>query len=465
MTAVPWYCRYGVHGDIAKQTNIDGTVIYRTRERPCDCVPPAPTPPATSLPVRRAPQRPRRPATAGDPLQRLHNRGRRTHPRSIRESPCGMRCAVASVLSCEDYPLGFYAGGLEVVVPPIAEERSGGVDVVPWGSSVTPPNCGGEWDAVYPVLPSIPVVWPQPDLPTWSSISSQCGGSSIAKADLTLPPSSHSDVAPTNTNNTSNITTTATTSTPAVPLAATEQALPLADTTAGPVTDNSTAVPLPSAHPPSAAGACAEERHTLHAQWGIAYCSMCGVPLQPITAAMCTPQTCPLGPHVRRPPSSTPSAETPVINQYCMLCGAVLQSPAKTPPPAGVAASPAMEEEAAGHTTSTLPALRTDLQSVDAIMAHLLDNANARGGRVQSPCGLPHCLLCDGIGGATAGDTNIMEGDGKNLPVFGRWSGSGPVMCGSPAVAIIHHHYYCSSSNSSGASLTTAVSVDGQRWH
>ncbi|GET85705.1 hypothetical protein LtaPh_0409400 [Leishmania tarentolae] len=59
----PWYCRYGIHGDLEKEVNVDGTVVYRTRERPCDCTPPRPC----SLALPLAHPRPHPPPLRGRP--------------------------------------------------------------------------------------------------------------------------------------------------------------------------------------------------------------------------------------------------------------------------------------------------------------------------------------------------------------------------------------------------------------
>ncbi|KPI83331.1 hypothetical protein ABL78_7640 [Leptomonas seymouri] len=420
MPATPWYCRYGIHGDVTRQTNIDGTALYRTRERPCDCTPPPPRPPLPALCSSMQPRRPepttvttrRRPrgrGGAGCPRGRLPNRAD--------HSPNELAPAYLS------QPLAFYDGGLHVVVPPITVEQSGYPDALE-DASLRLLCCDGGAINVFPAFPSIPVVWPQSELQGVHSDAAQREYSPVA--EVAIPVGLDPNNAPPNV---------------IIPTASSAAA---ASPSEVPTPSLGAVNPPPSSSPPAPAVVCSPERHALHASWGIAFCSTCGLPLHSSTPP-CTSLTCPLGPHDEQlrnrqePPSVTVAhAEDAGQRNFCMLCGADLKA-------AGATSSCPPEEPRCYRQASPMPPYadlltRRDLHSVDEIMAHLLRNAEAHGGKVQPPCGLPNCRLCEHAEGA-AGTADAAERRAIGATRPERWWDS-PMVCGCPAVTIVHHHYY-----------------------
>lgn len=411
MLTPPSHCRYGIHGDVSRHTNIDGTALYCTRERRCDCTPPpTPTPP----PPRRV----------GPPTRPAATRaGRPRHPVSAPPYTGGAEKRQTATVTPDTAgplhaPLEFYAGGPRVVVAPLApvEEHDSA--------------------AFLPALPSIPVVWPQPSpLP-----------------DLTTRLLLHSEAATHVTPSTVEVSAVLTPPPPPLTPAVLE-AEPAAAEPAAPLT----------AGTGGAAGACTAEQHALHARWGVAYCAECGVKLGSgnIDSVDYSPLSCPLGPHTSSfsspPPSYSGMARGEPggvgAHRYCLLCGAQLANAVETTT-AATAATTTAGSSGGGTAQSCHGGVgsppqgdaltRRDLQTVDEVMAHLLSNAAARGGKVQPPCGLPNCRLCEpalpSAASAPAGCGVGGEAD-KASPYADRWWGQ-PVLCGSPAVAIIHNHYY-----------------------
>lgn len=458
--------RCGVHGDILKQVNVDGTALYRTRGRPCDGM--SPFPPTVTRPTRVALRR--RPITSAttaskDPRcpprggvgDRASGRARRT-PRAIetsnKHSDSTSSSSCVPVLASLSRPLAFYTGGLRVVVPPITMENNSQGS----GEGGSPPqflNAGAE--VVLSALPSIPVVWPRPDLPNPD------GNSSNSNAFSALSSSPQGVAFPA-------AAAAALSAEPTASFGAGSAPLSVEPTRAATAAAAGEAVP-PSASS-SAAVACSPERHALHARWGIAYCSVCGLSLQtPSTGS--TPKACPLGPHPKlqeltnqaqqghqhqQPLPRMPTGSVGGGDRYCMLCGAELHaSPGSVSGAAAAAGGDRKNSPSLGRPSTLSPELpsmdaltRRDLQSVDVIMAHLLENAYAHGGKVQPPCGLPNCQLCNPERRAS----DVLPADAlsprrhepavnaTNSSSSSRWWWDAPLMCGSPAVAIIHNHYY-----------------------
>ncbi|KPA75594.1 hypothetical protein ABB37_08470 [Leptomonas pyrrhocoris] len=440
MTVTPWYCRYGIHGDVARHTNIDGTALYRTRERPCDCAPPPPRP------VLRRPLQPRRPASATASGQR-RPRGRGRTGRPPFQLPSQQdNLASAPAPTYLNQPLTFYEGGLRVVVPPITVESSGGgADDLRDSLSRLMLSSGGGAMNCLPALPSIPVVWPQPDLADLRNDVSQRNGAPTTPADAFY----------------GRYPNTAASTLAAVP-SESRVASPFAGATPPPPPTEAptaaTGVDADPPYPPSApvpSGLCSPTRHALHARWGISFCSVCGLPLTS-KATPYTPVTCPLGPHLHNQqtsssPTTTQDDGNANADNFCMLCGTGLKSPvdAATAAAAGGTSSRPPAEPGVNQPPLQQSALhadfltRRDMQSVDEIMAHLLDNAAMHGGRVQPPCGLPNCRLCEGVAGATDASDALERCRSGCSKQGNKWWGWGaPAMCGSPAVAIIHNHYY-----------------------
>lgn len=323
-------------------------------------------------------------------------------------------------------PLDFYAGGLRVVVPPltpaVVEDEANGVGVLP-------------------ALPSIPVVWPQSYLPELKdahtapySMASLSAGAALLDANEPVRAA-----------------------TAAVPL-------PPPPVAAAAAVGEQTQPALAAASLAAAgeeqkmkeeeAVVCSAEQHDVYRRWGIVFCAHCGLRLSDAADGVgCCPSACPLGPHTHTATTAA-SAEGGKASgdAYCMLCGTGLKTCSTAA--AAAAADHVLHPSSASENENQqqdmpLPLngdllTRKDLQSVDEIMAHLLHNAHTHGGKLQPPCGLPHCRLCEGATAAgkaaTAGGTGG-EGLHHGASVWDKW-GNGAVLCGSPAVAIIHNHYY-----------------------
>lgn len=512
----PWYCRYGIHGDIAKQVNIDGTAIYRVRERPCDCTPPQPPrrprPASATAPLAWQPQPPQR-------QRRMPGRGRRvvsvgTITHSLPRAPLTSSTNARGV-----YPLPpppsmppSYAvppprpnppvdARLRVVVPPLSLDSAVGDAYAGYVAAAGIPN-GSDVGSAVP-LPTIPVIPPLGAAPAGGPYGIGGGGSggagveagSVVSVPLPAPAVGLPPVLPIPP------------LPPPPPAAAALSAVePLG---AGlPPVHPPAVPPLPVPSVPTAAAApapaaCTGESHAVDRLCGFVYCPTCGARVASdnlSSAASFTPAACPQGPHGTggtgegsgdgaRPPAAQR------VGRFCFLCGAdSLQGPAlveagtattettaatapSLPPSQAAAATAAAVTAGEGPvpvpvsaSSSTPPAgepqpavpphdasapaapptaaaltcdVAQDLYTVEQIMEHLLRSATANGGRVRPPCGLPHCRLCTPFASRMAPPPPPL------LPLTAtcacaaptRWGASAPVMCGSPAIAIIHNHY------------------------
>ncbi|KAG5487532.1 hypothetical protein LSCM1_07489 [Leishmania martiniquensis] len=393
-STVPWYCRDGVHGDLAKEVNVDGTAVYRTRGRLCDCTPP----PLCSLSSSRAhpcPHPPPRRRRSGAPLLaeplRKSVRGRGFGIDRVYMSPSSRD--VHAWLSASALPEpsdAVHGARLYAVVPPLALDSAVG-DLYAGYVSSTPCDAAA-------ALPSIPVIRPRADL---AEASPSTAVSDPLSADTTIAGVGRS-----------------------------ADALPVH------------MLPVPPPAPSSAAAGtapsppCAAESNAVDRPSGIVHCPACG---QRSTAAASSTSEA-----VQQPSAATEShmATAPAKSE---AGGRDTLSPptagSTTVDPAGPTATVA--PPSAPNAAEAVPPdlhVAQDMRAVDEVISHLLLNAVENGGRLRPPCGLPHCRLCDPSTAATAALS--ISPSSSTLPPrpCGCW-GAAPVMCGSPAVAIIHHHY------------------------
>ncbi|TPP43033.1 hypothetical protein CGC20_9510 [Leishmania donovani] len=437
-STVPWYCRHGVHGDLAKEVNVDGTVVYRTRERRCDCTPPR------LCPLRIVPSWQK----AYAPL-----------PDSSLPCPSG---------EMDDTRL-------HVLVPPLAFDSAVGDFYAGYVSSTS-------HDAAA-TLPFIPVINPQPALAGVAPFTAADDPISAATAPLGV--GSCVDSLPVGMS-----------PVPQPPLQESQPAAAAELRSAAPLASGAgNPQPSPSAAAVAAPSSpCTVESHVMDRLCGFLHCPTCGQRVAVATpsgleAVQDMPAMCPMGPHVAPGAEHRTQARGAAsVGRFCFLCGIDKQAPtckaeASVPPPLP---SPQQQPLAAteGHTANaptkeeacarqTLPPAATcenaaaaasattppppsvpatagaaspdlhldqDLRTVDEVISHLLRNATENGGRVRPPCGLPQCRLCDPS--AAAATAPRVTPSRWMCPLWQcGWWGRQPVMCGSPAVAIIHHHY------------------------
>ncbi|KAG5512236.1 hypothetical protein GH5_07722 [Leishmania sp. Ghana 2012 LV757] len=430
-SAVPWYCRYGVHGDLTKEVNVDGTAVYRTRERLCDCMPPR----LDSLSSSTAHPRPHPP-----PPQRCPGAPRRRSGRGL-----GTNRVYASALWKDAHaPLPTYAlpgppgemigTRLHVLVPPLSLDSAVGDFYAGYVSSMSRDDAAA--------LPSIPVVRPRTTLERGLAPRTAVG-EPLTAATAPLGLGSRS-----------------------------VDSLPV-----------SPPAPLPAAPGATPSPSCAVESNATGRLCSLVCCPTYGQRVTADTsstaeAAQQTPARCSMGPHVEHGAGSAAPAEG-TDKQVPASVSEALVSPlsprsqsqqsavtaqgnmSNTPTKREAGASHTLSPPAAGWNTAAagsatavaLPPVPTaaesvppdlhieqDMRAVDAVISHLLHNAAENGGRLRPPCGLPHCRLCDPSAVTTAALS--ASPSSSTLPPWpcGCW-GTAPVMCGSPAVAIIHHHY------------------------
>ncbi|AYU75878.1 hypothetical protein conserved [Leishmania donovani] len=477
-STVPWYCRHGVHGDLAKEVNVDGTVVYRTRERRCDCTPPRLCP--LVLPTahpRPHPPPPRRrlsgPRTAPP---RKCGRGRVVGTGRERIVPSWQKAYAPLPDSSLPCPSGEMDDTrLHVLVPPLAFDSAVGDFYAGYVSSTS-------HDAAA-TLPFIPVINPQPALAGVAPFTAADDPISAATAPLGV--GSCVDSLPVGMS-----------PVPQPPLQESQPAAAAELRSAAPLASGAgNPQPSPSAAAVAAPSSpCTVESHVMDRLCGFLHCPTCGQRVAVATpsgleAVQDMPAMCPMGPHVAPGAEHRTQARGAAsVGRFCFLCGIDKQAPtckaeASVPPPLP---SPQQQPLAAteGHTANaptkeeacarqTLPPAATcenaaaaasattppppsvpatagaaspdlhldqDLRTVDEVISHLLRNATENGGRVRPPCGLPQCRLCDPS--AAAATAPRVTPSRWMCPLWQcGWWGRQPVMCGSPAVAIIHHHY------------------------
>ncbi|CAJ1014346.1 hypothetical protein Q4I32_000970 [Leishmania shawi] len=443
-STIPWYCRYGVHGDFTKEVNVDGTVVYRTREQRCDCTPP----PLCSLASSMAHPRPH-------PPQRKSRRGRATGIGRAYITPPWQDAHVPLPLSAAPRPPGEMDDmRLHVLVPPLALDSAVGDFYAGYVSSTS--------HDIAAALPFIPVIRAQSALAGVVPFTAVGDPPSAATGPLGV--GGCSDMLPGTTS-------------PAPPLLQQGLLSPSVPPLAAAV-----AAPLP---------VCTTESHTVDRLCGFVFCPTCGqrvAAAAPGTSetAQPTPATCPMGPHVALDGERGTQAQgATLVGRFCFLCGTDKQaptcvaeasvlppSPSRQQPPLAATEghtinAPTKDEAGASHTlsppaaggnpaaatsatTTTPPPVPTaaraappdlhlaqDMLTVDELISHLLSNAADNDGKLRPPCGLPQCRLCDPSAAAPSASPSAWT-----FPPWrcGLW-GTAPVMCGSPAVAIIHHHY------------------------
>ncbi|KAG5511690.1 hypothetical protein JKF63_07287 [Porcisia hertigi] len=495
-SGVPWYCRYGVHGDIAKVVNVDGTVVYRTRERQCDCTPPRPcalaSHMASSSPHPLSWQE--RPAGSLVAPPQMRERDRvvstgRAYPSLARQAAHAPLSAGGETFTYAKMPHPH----LKVVVPPLGLDSAVGDFFAGYVSSTLNDAAAG--------LPSIPVIRAQSaqarvapftanDNPPAPAFAPLGVGGCVDSLPVNIPP-----VPP-----------------PAPPLEL--QSAPSTERLGGPPPASGAGPPLPTQpplpqpslfsplRPPPAGSLAVPSSPRAFEGWAVdrlgsfVYCPMCGQRVAASSgntgAVQYAPATCLMRPHIAPCDShkAHPQGDASV-GPSCLFCGACKQAPTNwtesalmpptlpSPPQqqqqpvnptgghttdartnceaggenaaAAAAAAPAAESAARALPPQSEPApaasapvdlhLAEDMRAVDLLISQLLRNAAENGGKVRPPCGLPQCRLCDpSLFVATAPS-------GSPSPVGGHplWhcgcGGAGPVMCGSPAVTIIHHHY------------------------
>ncbi|KAG5507935.1 hypothetical protein JIQ42_07229 [Leishmania sp. Namibia] len=430
-SAVPWYCRYGVHGDLTKEVNVDGTAVYHTRERLCDCTPPR----LDSLSSSRAHPRPHPP-----PPQRCPGAPRRRSGRGL-----GANRVYASALWQDAHaPLPTYAlpgppgemngTRLHTLVPPLSLDSAVGDFYAGYVSLMSRDDAAA--------LPSIPVVRPRTTMEGGLAPRTAVG-EPLPAATAPLGVGSRS-----------------VDSLPVPPPA-----------------------PLPAAPDATPSPSCAVESNAVGRLCGLVCCPTCGQRATTDTsstaeAAQHAPARCSMGPHVehgagsaapaegtdKQVPASVSEALVPPLSPRSQSQQSAVTAQghmSNTPTKSEAGASHTLSPPAAGWNTAAagsatvaaLPPVPTaaeavppdlhveqDMRAVDAVISHLLRNATENGGRLRPPCGLPHCRLCDSSAVTTAALS--ASPSSSTLPPWpcGCW-GTAPVMCGSPAVAIIHHHY------------------------
>ncbi|CAG9567809.1 hypothetical protein LMJF_04_0975 [Leishmania major strain Friedlin] len=493
-STVPWYCRYGVHGDLAKEVNVDGTVVYRTRERRCDCTPPRPCPlvlPAASSHPHPPPPR-RRPADPRTAPPRKCGRGRVVGTGRAHIAPSWQKAHTPlpdSSLPCPSVEMDDTRR--HVLVPPLAFDSAVGDFYAGYVSSTS-------HDAAA-TLPFIPVINPRPavagvapftaaDDPIAAATAPLGVGSCVDSLLIGMSPVPQPPVREWQPAAAAELGSAAPLASDAGNPQPSPPSLLQQDLLSPPVPPSAAAVAAPSSP-------CTVESHAVDRLCGFLHCPTCGQRVaaaapSALEAVRCMPAMCPMGPHVAPGAEhGTQARGAASVGRFCFLCGIDKQAPtckaeASVPPllpspqqqpltatEGHTANAPAKEEACATHalppaatcgnaaaaasaTTTppppSLPAtagaaspdlhLDQDLRTVDEVLSHLLRNATVNGGRVRPPCGLPQCRLCDPPAAAATAPT-VTPSTWMYPPWHCGWWGTQPVMCGSPAVAIVHHHY------------------------
>lgn len=416
MSGYPWYCRrHGVHGEVVRRTNIDGTALYRTFDGPCDCTPPPPSQLTASPP---------RPVAPTHPLARLgYQRRQRSNTAPPTAEPDQAPHSIpqhAAPLST-NYPISSHTSGDEMSLPRYV--------LIP---RLTAP---GE-DSPLPSLPTIPVIRPRegPAVTVGATSPPAVAIPSLAYAPQEygglLHPPSHIGARPS----------------------------PLEVPPPHPSTFPSYSSYIQmageshvgtAAMPPSAGGSTAA-----------AAVAASVTPSHPSSHGA----TLPAGwyadgsPTVTRPVASPLPPPPPPLPPLHAAAGSTSPPPI-TQPLTGAAAG--QEKESGGGGVGTAPyrrddmytdyLTRRDLRSVDEVVDHLLRNATAHGGSIQPPCGLRHCLLCNPTSpyrdtvGCSLDKPNQPSDMGQRADVpqaaVRQWW-DGAIMRGGPAVVLVHNHYY-----------------------
>ncbi|CBZ23329.1 hypothetical protein LMXM_04_0975 [Leishmania mexicana MHOM/GT/2001/U1103] len=462
-STVPWYCRYGVHGDLAKEVNVDGTVVYRTRERRCDCTPPQPCPLALpgAHPRPHPPPPLRRPASRLAAPQRKFGRGRVVGAGREHIAPSWQKAYAPLPHSSLPCPPGEMDDTrLRVLVPPLAFDSAVGDLYAGYVSSTS-------HDAAA-ALPFIPVINPQTALAGVAPFTPADGPIFAATAPLGvgrcvdsllagMSPVPQPPLQPAELRSAAPLASDAGSPQPSPPLLLQQNLL------SPPVPPSPAAVPAPL--PP-----CTVENHVAGQLSGFVHCPTCGqrvvatgaeqgaqargaasvgrfgfpcgIDKQAPTCRTEAPVPPPLPSpqqeqqHQQRPPTATAgravNAPTEGEAGARHTLPPAAASATTTPPPPSVPAT-------AGAASPDLH-LGQDLRTVDEVISRLLHNATENGERVLPPCGLPQCRLCDPSAAAATAPT-VSHSAWMCPPWHYGWWGMQPVMCGSPAVAVIHHHY------------------------
>ncbi|KAK7202090.1 hypothetical protein NESM_000277700 [Novymonas esmeraldas] len=424
-SVAPWHSRYGVHGCLAKAVNVDGTVVYRTRELQSDGASPAPSSRAGSL--ARAPRR-------QPPQVRLDHAGAALHAPSPPPPRGGLRgtssssssSSVARVPYAPNTPYtpapppprvqtwSLSPGSnpemrLQVLVPPLSLSELVG-DAYDMAAAAAAPSLA---------LPSIDVIRPRV-------------GVDAAEAPLflqVLPPPSQQQQR----------------QQPGVlETAAKHQHMQPQQPPVDRVMDTSTVpVSLSAAavdHGGAGASRYSAESHGVGGPCGYMLRPTCGdgAPAAAATSASAQAASTPVEPQpavsARDTATGTQPHDQPSCNHPSVNSGADLAAPPPPPPPA------------ADTVVDRPGSLQHDLRTVDEVMAHLLRGTIANGGHVRPPCGMPRCRLCEPPAAASPAPSPWQQQQQQQTSTCwhsstGWWGTAAPVMCGSPAVAIIHHHY------------------------